>query len=168
MTNTPETLRRTREKIAVWKKLKSETVPKTQIRVCKDCGETKPCQWMSTFSQGSGRPLYRVRCRECHNKYLQRNRKKPGYKAWRNTTRLKHATKRKLIALNELGGKCSICGYNTCIAALTFHHIDPSEKRCDIAKLYDAPMKDFMLEVKKCTILCQNCHAELHWDERRN
>lgn len=37
--------------------------------------------------------------------------------------------KRTKIALVEYkGGKCCICGYNKCIEALEFHHLDPSQK----------------------------------------
>lgn len=34
----------------------------------------------------------------------------------------------KLQAIKLLGGKCSICGYNRCVDALEFHHINPSVK----------------------------------------
>ena len=37
--------------------------------------------------------------------------------------------KRTKIALVEYkGGKCCVCGYNKCIEALEFHHLDPSQK----------------------------------------
>ena len=34
----------------------------------------------------------------------------------------------KLQAIKLLGGKCSICGYDRCVDALEFHHINPSVK----------------------------------------
>ena len=34
----------------------------------------------------------------------------------------------KLQSIKLLGGKCSICGYNRCVDASEFHHINPSVK----------------------------------------
>ena len=36
--------------------------------------------------------------------------------------------RRKKWAVEAFGGKCGICGYNKCIEALEFHHLDPSQK----------------------------------------
>lgn len=59
------------------------------------------------------------------------------------------------------GGKCIRCGYDKCIKALEFHHIDPSKKDFTISndhfKLLDA-----IAESKKCILICSNCHKELH------
>lgn len=65
------------------------------------------------------------------------------------------------------GGKCMRCGYDKCLKALEFHHLDPSQKDFTISndrfKLQDA-----VTESKKCILICSNCHKELHdgmWDE---
>jgi hypothetical protein len=169
MKNSEATLKKKREKIAEWKRsIDRDSVPKYITRTCKECGEDRPCRWMSTFSEGSGKPQYRSRCDECHNKYLQRNRKKPGYKAWRNAARRRSIDKRKKMAVDLLGGKCEICGYSKCIAALTFHHKSGEVKDSDVSKMYDRPLSEFLSEVNKCNILCQNCHMELHWSEGRD
>lgn len=59
------------------------------------------------------------------------------------------------------GGKCIRCGYDKCIKALEFHHLDPSKKDFTISndhfKLLDA-----VNESKKCILICSNCHKELH------
>ena len=34
----------------------------------------------------------------------------------------------KKIITRAMGGKCCICGYNKCIQALEFHHVNPHEK----------------------------------------
>ena len=38
------------------------------------------------------------------------------------------AMRRKLKLIEEMGGKCEICGYDKNISALDFHHKDPSQK----------------------------------------
>lgn len=59
------------------------------------------------------------------------------------------------------GGKCIRCGYDKCLKALEFHHIDPNKKDFTISndhfKLLDA-----IAESKKCILICSNCHKELH------
>lgn len=63
----------------------------------------------------------------------------------------------------QKGGKCIRCGYDKCLKALEFHHIDPSKKEFTISndhfKLLDA-----VEEIKKCILICSNCHKEFHDD----
>jgi predicted HNH restriction endonuclease len=63
--------------------------------------------------------------------------------------------------------KCTQCGFNH-PAALDFHHTDPSKKENIVSKLvsegrYAAAMR----EVKKCIVLCANCHRMLHYEENK-
>lgn len=59
------------------------------------------------------------------------------------------------------GGKCVRCGYNTCIKALEFHHIDPTQKDFTISNDH-FKLKEAVEESKKCILICSNCHKELH------
>jgi hypothetical protein len=63
--------------------------------------------------------------------------------------------------------KCSKCGFNH-IAALDFHHTNPALKDGNInrfvsngqfAKVYE--------EIKKCIVLCANCHRIHHHEEKK-
>jgi hypothetical protein len=38
----------------------------------------------------------------------------------------------KEILVAEAGGCCATCGYDSCLGALEFHHLDPSQKRLEI------------------------------------
>lgn len=76
-------------------------------------------------------------------------------------------TKEKLIEYK--GGKCEKCGYNKCSDALEFHHNNPNEKDFGIStrgdiKSFEALKK----EVDKCTLLCSNCHRELHFNLKQD
>lgn len=71
--------------------------------------------------------------------------------------------KEKLI--KQLGDKCSRCGYNKCIKALEFHHIDPNNKSFNISGSLHLSMEILSSEVKKCVLLCSNCHREIHYLE---
>lgn len=79
------------------------------------------------------------------------------------------AEARKLIkkwAVEYKGGKCERCGYNKCIVALDFHHLDPSQKDFTISnRNVDWDWEVVKQEVDKCILLCANCHRELHYNE---
>ena len=61
----------------------------------------------------------------------------------------------------QRGGKCERCGYNTCIKALEFHHLDPTQKDFTISNDH-FKLKEAVKESKKCILICANCHRELH------
>ena len=72
--------------------------------------------------------------------------------------------KRKNALLEKFGGKCSVCGYRKNLAALTFHHKDPTIKdfKLDMRFLSNRKQTKIDKEIKKCILVCQNCHAEIH------
>jgi hypothetical protein len=72
--------------------------------------------------------------------------------------------KRKIFLVQKLGGKCSVCGYNKNSAALTFHHINPIDKAfaLDLRSLSNRKQVRIDKEIDKCTLICHNCHSELH------
>ncbi len=63
------------------------------------------------------------------------------------------------------GGKCQICGYNQCLSAMDFHHINSEEKDYQISEIRCKPWEIVQLELDKTILLCRNCHAELHEKE---
>ena len=63
-------------------------------------------------------------------------------------------------AVKYKGGKCSYCGYNKCISALEFHHVDPKEK--DPTWRMGWSFDRIKIEIDKCVLLCANCHREEH------
>lgn len=70
----------------------------------------------------------------------------------------------------EYGGKCSIptCGYDKCLDALQFHHVDPSGKIGSIQIMLRSVGKRAAIEeAKKCVLVCSNCHFELHSKDKK-
>ena len=62
------------------------------------------------------------------------------------------------------GGKCEICGYNKCIAALEFHHVNSADKDFSISKKgVTISIEKMKKEADKCMLLCSNCHKEIHY-----
>lgn len=64
------------------------------------------------------------------------------------------------------GGKCERCGYCKNLAALEFHHLDPTKKDFQLSKGNYLSWENCLPELDKCQLLCANCHREVH-DELR-
>jgi hypothetical protein len=85
------------------------------------------------------------RCRLCRQEAVVRRRRKV-----------------KASLVREAGGCCRMCGYDRCVAALEFHHLDPEDKKFGVAQGGMAhSIEHLRAEVRKCILLCSNCHAEV-------
>ena len=74
--------------------------------------------------------------------------------------------RRRIDLIQVLGGKCCICGYDKCNAALEFHHVNPKTKLFGISQTgaLTYSLSKQLAEVKKCVLVCANCHREIHYD----
>lgn len=72
----------------------------------------------------------------------------------------RRAVKDKLV--DEAGGACRTCGYDRCSRALSFHHVDPSNKSFGLAMAGIArSLEKARAEAAKCMLLWANCHMEV-------
>ncbi len=71
-------------------------------------------------------------------------------------------TKERIV--ESMGGKCVACGYSKCANSLDCHHIDPGTKDFSIGHIRANPQawETVVNELRKCVLLCRNCHGELH------
>jgi hypothetical protein len=68
--------------------------------------------------------------------------------------------KRQLVL--EAGGRCELCGYDRCVTALQFHHLDRATKRFALSQEgVSRALSTAREEASKCVLLCANCHAEV-------
>lgn len=72
----------------------------------------------------------------------------------------------KIKLVEYKGGKCEICGYDKCIDALEFHHLNPDKKDFGIACGDTRSLEKLKAEADKCIMVCANCHREIHAKER--
>lgn len=115
------------------------------------CGKCKQIKSIELFNQDQTRLTgYSCYCKDC---------------AVEQT--ISRMVKFKLKCLDYLTHECTICGYNKCIAALDFHHKDPTQKDVLISRFkfytFDDRVKK---ELDKCIVLCANCHRELHYSRK--
>ena len=122
------------------------------INVCLECGKEFTATRKAKFCSDSCGQKYRYSLQK--EEYIART-----YEAQKV-----RGNKRKVEAINTLGGQCSKCGYKGNAAALCFHHINPSLKSfpLDIRNFSSKPIVEINKEVNKCMLLCSNCHMELH------
>ena len=68
----------------------------------------------------------------------------------------------KKMLIEYKGGKCQHYGYDKCMRALEFHHLNPEEKDFHLSKNLSKSIASLKNEADKCVLLCSNCHAEEH------
>lgn len=73
--------------------------------------------------------------------------------------------KREWFNSLKLGLKCKQCGQDH-PATLDFHHEDPNQKNFNLSCFMNMSKSSILTEIKKCSVLCANCHRILHWNEK--
>ena len=122
---------------------------------CNICSETKDC---SLFPRNRTRKNgYANRCKACQKSYSDKSNKKASNKLKRKQERAK---KQAFINRVKTWRGCSICGYKAHAVAIDFDHLDPSDKRGSgySALCSSWSIKRIKEEMRKCRILCSNCH----------
>lgn len=63
----------------------------------------------------------------------------------------------------KVAAGCALCGYKSCSASLDFHHLDPGMKRFTVGQQNILRNRiKFYAEMRKCILVCRNCHSEIH------
>lgn len=104
------------------------------------------------------------------NPQEQKEYHKEYCKTWRLTDKGKDKYQRGLTRSNWLKRRrrhwlgclkvalgCALCGYNKAPEALDFDHLDPASKKFNVTR-GGASIKRVIEEVRKCRVLCANCH----------
>lgn len=68
---------------------------------------------------------------------------------------LKRYHQRRSEAIEFLGGRCTKCDSTE---NLEIDHINPTEKKYNIGKIWSYSKDKFWAEIKKCQLLCKTCH----------
>ena len=118
-----------------------------ETKICTKCGRELSLDKFNWRDKAKG--TRRADCKDCHNGYM------------------KNQYKQKKLEIQDLktGIKCVKCGYNKCGAALEFHHINPEDKDDTVARMIsnNYSLERVQNEIKKCVVLCSNCHHEFHF-----
>ena len=93
----------------------------------------------------SGKSYLLSYCRDCFN-----------YNALERVKRIKRQ------CLDYKGGRCIVCGYDRCIGALEFHHLESDAKELQISSVRSRTFEHIKTELDKCVLVCCRCHREIH------
>lgn len=77
----------------------------------------------------------------------------------------KESRRRRHINRWKVSKGCSNCGYNESAVALDLHHINESTKDGDVGYYMTSRLSKLFNEIRKCVILCANCHRRHHAGE---
>lgn len=134
------------------------------MKICHMCKEKKPLfEFNKNKTKKDG---YGSECRSCM-KILRKNHYDRNKDQIIND--IAKRKQKRLIWLKNFKSNlsCEKCGENH-IATLDFHHKNPKKKEFQIgyAVRYGYGKEKILNEIKKCNILCSNCHRKLHWKEQ--
>lgn len=137
-----------------------------ETKKCSMCEKILP-KTVEFFATRTDRKnlTYQSNCRECQKKYRRehylQNKKKYVEKASlyrKNVLEWFKQIKKNL--------ECEVCGEKR-FWVLDFHHKNPLEKDQEVSNLTRRGNKKKILEeVEKCSVLCSNCHRDLHYREQ--
>jgi hypothetical protein len=102
---------------------------------CNLCGEEDPSCFYSTQKQ---------MCKKC-----------------RTLSNAARVIQHKKNLVEYKGGKCEICGYSKCVAALEFHH-NTGVKNFGICEKLHYSLPHLKSEADLCMLVCANCHPSIN------
>lgn len=100
------------------------------------CGEASPDKFYGNKA---------TICGKCHNKAVHKN-----------------GREKRQRAVDYLGGKCAICGWQEWTSGFDIHHVNPEEKDSAFHTMRYWSWERLEHELKKCILLCKCCHAGIH------
>ena len=116
--------------------------------------------------------LINMDCLRCGEKILGKRKKKYCSSICRNRDKWSRKDKNKRLRAIKFReeikkqGKCEICGWKEHPEILEFHHMKGEKKGRPFSHLITKPA--FLKELKKCELICPNCHTYTHYIERKN
>ncbi len=119
-------------------------------KVCRYCRVEQDESCFEVCKVVAGKAYRRHKCRRC--KRATQNRRRHRLRDWLETL------KKSL--------RCTECGFDD-FRALEFHHPDGEEKDFAIGEMLkdNRSIAAVEREIRKCIVLCANCHRILHYDE---
>jgi hypothetical protein len=131
------------------------------MKYCKKCDSSKDIKFFNKNS--SSKDGLQTQCRDCS--------RKNGSVGYKNNPERRKAIKdrnAKVVKYNRrfVSRYKRLCGCYVCRekepAVLDLHHKDPATKDGDPATMLGYSTKRLKEEIRKCMVLCANCHRKFH------
>jgi len=135
-------------------------------KICTECNKPKNIEEFSWKIKKQN--TKHSKCKECKkkidNKYYSSSKKRRSGIRKRSVESYEYL--KKYVQRLKRFGKCKKCEDKRWYV-LDFHHL--RDKKDDISYLLrKGSIKKLKNEIKKCELLCSNCHRELHFLERED
>ena len=117
-----------------------------ETKVCTQCKKELPIEEFNWRDKKRG--IRRANCKYCQTEYMKNA----------------YMKKKKLVSEIKSNMQCQKCG--ECREyVLDFHHVEPNKKENTVARMTSNAYRidKILEEVKKCIVLCSNCHREFHY-----
>lgn len=140
------------------------------MKKCITCNEIKSDNNFRTFKRirkDRGNKEYivtRGECKKCESNYQLNIYKIDKYGVVQKKKLKMLINKAKALAL--FNNKCYICEGTFHPAAMDFHHTT-NDKKANITSILWNNWDKIEIELKKCILLCANCHRTYHYIEHR-
>ena len=166
------------------RRILKQTLLLSDSQMCNRCGEEKP---KSEFDFRQSRNMYYTVCHGCLADWYRTRRhrfreeglclacKQPkecndkqfcnSCNANYNRTSREQRRQAKIEAVDYLGGCCDQCGLVTDVADVYEFHHTSDDKEAELGTLlakHRRISKEVITELKKCVVMCVNCHRILH------
>lgn len=117
-----------------------------ETKICSKCGKELPLDQFNWRDKTKG--TRRSECKICHSNFMKK----------------KYQEKKEVISDLKQQCKCAKCGESRSYL-LDYHHLDPAEKESTVARMIsnNYSLDKVYSEMKKCIVLCSNCHREFHY-----
>lgn len=118
--------------------------------------------WLRKYKLKTFAKSYKCKfCGELDVNKFYGHRKSMCNKCFNNKSVSKARINRQKI-LDHFGNKCSHCGYEKYLCSLQVHHLDRKGKDPSYRSVRSWSWNRIKNEIKKCVMLCANCHIALH------
>lgn len=135
-------------------------------KICTRCKTVKPVSDFYKNSRSSTNfktQTYRAWCKECIN---EQNRNTPRTKERRKATYKRHYNSRQKWLRELKSNPCTDCGQTFDPVCMHFDHLPGFKKLHNISIVIYQNKQATIDELKKCELVCANCHA-IRTKERR-
>lgn len=126
---------------------------------CNTCNRVKPLTEFHKASRNAGGRYHT--CKQCRVK-IDRDRYETSNKKDVSMKRTKFI--KDFVTFCKSWYGCKYCP-ETHTACLEFHHRNPEEKEFGLAPT-PSSIKRAKQEIKKCDVVCSNCHRKIHYRDK--
>lgn len=126
-------------------KLPKSRKPRERKTTCSKCDVLLTGDNCYKQKKSNGNYTSYPTCKKCHSEFV--------VERW---------IQLKKDVVESMGGQCADCKGVFSYEVYDLHHLDPSQKEYNWSKIKKINEEKRQLELKKCVLLCANCHAQRH------